>query len=227
MKKDPDQSDLSGLLGGSLNVLGIKLDLGRLLASPEDLRGQLETLRERLRAAGGKEVLSDEAWQAGGVSVSGHIRTGGILGEQEYHIGSVGHRTAAGRSRAPARPSSAPPSPASPSTEVVEPPVDVFFESDEVVVVADVPGAGLEELDIRVEGDTLSIASKSPARRAYAKQLSLGTPVDPSTVQATCRNGVLEIRLRRPPSAQASGDPERASDAGSAPGGDAEQDTGK
>ena len=35
----------------------------------------LEELRERLKKLGGKEVLSDEEWKAGGISVEGHIRT--------------------------------------------------------------------------------------------------------------------------------------------------------
>lgn len=50
----------SGIIGGALNILGIKIDLGELLSTPLGLAGQLEELRERLKQAGGEEVLSDE-----------------------------------------------------------------------------------------------------------------------------------------------------------------------
>jgi len=83
MKKDDKEFNVSDVLGGTLNILGLKIDLAKLLSSPQDIRDQLEELRGRLKQAGGKEVLGDEEWRSGGVSIGGHFRTRGILGDTE------------------------------------------------------------------------------------------------------------------------------------------------
>lgn len=185
-EKEEEEFDLSKLIGGSLNVFGLQLDLGKLLSAPEDVRGQLEGLRERLKELGGKEVLSDEAWKSGAASVSGQVRVRGIAGDEEYHIGTSTGR----RPRARAEKAAAPP-------EVVEPSLDLFDEAQGVTVVADVPGVGLEDLDIEVEGQALSIRTKSTAHRAYEKTIQLGQEVEPGSLEVACRNGVLEIRLKK------------------------------
>ncbi|MBI2871840.1 MAG: Hsp20/alpha crystallin family protein [Chloroflexi bacterium] len=178
------QPDPGALLGGTLNILGLKLDLGELLGSQGGLTERLEELRERLKAAGGRESLSDEDWKHGGARVSGHIRTRGALGDQEYHIGTAGR----------------PPKRAAPTpqpSEPVEPPVDVFDEVGQVTIVADVPGAGIEDLELKVEGRAFSLATGEKARRSYHKELGLPADVEPDSLRATCRNGVLEVRLRK------------------------------
>ncbi|MBF8267848.1 MAG: Hsp20/alpha crystallin family protein [Dehalococcoidia bacterium] len=180
-KKEFDPSDF---LSGTLNILGIKLDLGDLLEAPEKLTGHLEELREKLKAVGGKETLSDEEWGQGGATITGHIRTGGLLGDQEYHIGT------SGKPRTRGKPAPEPP-------EVIEPAVDVFDEEGQVIIVADVPGVSLEELELRVAGGVFSLSSKATARRSYRKELSLGADLEPESLRATCRNGVLEVRLRK------------------------------
>ena len=87
MKKEDEKPDISDVIGGTINVFGLKIDLAKLLSSPEDVRDRLEELREKLKKAAGKEVLSDEEWRQGGTSISGHLRTGGVLGEREYQPG--------------------------------------------------------------------------------------------------------------------------------------------
>ena len=76
------ESDLSDVLGGTLDIFGLKIDLGKLLSSQEDVKGRLEELREKLKKAGGKEALNDDEWKRGEASISGHFKTGGILGER-------------------------------------------------------------------------------------------------------------------------------------------------
>lgn len=186
MKKDNKESDLSDVIGGTLNILGLKIDLAKLLSSPEDVRDRLEELREKLKKAGGREVLSDEEWGRGEVSISGHFRTRGILGEREYHIGTAGPPT---RRRGRERVSEPP--------EAVEPPVDVFHEAEEIVVVAEVPGVYLADLELKVEDDVLFLSTKLAARRSYRKEIELGSQVDGDSLQATCRNGILEVHLRK------------------------------
>lgn len=184
-KREFDPADL---LGGTLNILGLKFDLQELLSSPEQLQDRLAQLRERLKAAGGKETLSDEEWRRGGVTITGSIRTRGLLGDREFHIGTFG-----GRERTGAEKAAAPAPPAEP----VEPPVDVFDEDGEIAIIADVPGVSLEDLDLTVEGRTFTLQTRANARRAYRKQVALSTDVDEGSLRSSCNNGVLEVRLSK------------------------------
>jgi HSP20 family protein len=182
-KKEPEISDV---IGGTLDIFGLKIDLAKLLSSPEEMKSSLEELREKLKKAGGREVLSDEEWRKGEPSISGHLRTSGILGEREYHIGTAG---SGGRQKGCET--------VSEPVEEVEPPVDVFHEEQEVVVVAEVPGVDLADLELIVKDDVLSLCSKPAARRNYRKEIKLGSRVDQDSLKATCRNGILEVHLQK------------------------------
>ena len=182
--KDNKEPELSDVIGGTLNIFGLKIDLAKLVSSPEEVRDSLEELREKVKKAGGREALSGEEWRRGEASISGHLRTSGIFGEREYHIGTAGAST-----RRKGRETVSEP------VEVVEPPVDVFHEEQEIVVVAEVPGVDLADLELKVEGDVLSLCSKPAARRNYRKEIKLGSRVDRDSLKATCRNGILEVHL--------------------------------
>ncbi len=186
-KKAEKEADISKVVGGTLNLFGMKIDLGKLISSPEEVEGQLEKLRERLKQLGGKEILTEEEWKRGGATVSGYIRTHGALGEREYHIGTI----------TGVKPEARPPRAPKEKPEVIEPPIDIFDEPQQVTIVAEVPGVGQEDLDLRIEDRRLSISSKPTARRSYRKDIELAPNVDPKSMQSTCRNGVLEIRLRK------------------------------
>ena len=184
MKKETKEPEISNVIGGTLNILGLKIDLGKLLSAPEDVSKQLEELREKLKKAGGKETLSDEEWRKGKVSVTGQIKTRGILGDREYHVGttepSIKTKGSKNVSEAP---------------ESVEPPVDVFPEGKEIVVIAEVPGIEMVDLEFKVNGDAFSFSTKSSARRNYHKEIKLSSKVDGNRMKATCRNGMLEVHL--------------------------------
>jgi len=186
MKKGRKGFDISDVLGGTINVLGLKIDLADLLSSQEKVKEQLEQLREKLKEAGGEEVLTDEEWKRGGMTVSGYVRTRGILGEREYHLGTVEPRA---RRRGEERVSRPP--------ETVEPPADIFYEANEVIVVAEVPGVGLEDLELKVQDDVFSLSTRPGARRSYRREIKLAQHVEPGTLEATCRNGVLEVHLQK------------------------------
>lgn len=183
MSSKKKEAGSTGLIGGSLNILGLEINLGELLAAPENLEGRLEELRDRLKQAGGKEALSDDEWKRG-LRVSGVIRTRGALGDKEYHIGT------AGRPGDASRPAAEPPEPS-------EPPVDVFEEAERITVVADVPGASLEDMELEFKGDVLTLATRATARRRYRKVIELSAAVAPDTMKTTCRNGVLEVQVRK------------------------------
>lgn len=189
-KKDDKEFDLSDVISGGLNILGLKIDLGKLLSAPEEVRDRLEQLREKLKQAGGKEALGDEEWRSGKLSISGSVRTRGILGEREYHMGTG--MQPGSQHRPPKAPEpSAPP-------EVVEPAVDVFTEPHEIMVVAEVPGIGLSDLELKIQNDkVLSLSTYPGARRGYRKDIELSAEVDAETLRTTCRNGILEVRLRK------------------------------
>jgi len=190
MKKEAKEPDISDVIGGTLNIFGLKIDLAKLLSSPEDVKGRLEQLREKLKKAGGREVMSDEEWKSGGMSIRGHFRTSGILGDREYHIGTT---TPPVEPVVKRKRKEKPPGP----LEAVEPPLDVFREAEEIIVVAEVPGVEIADLELRVNDDVLLLATKSTARRNYLKKIELGSPVDEGSLKATCRNGILEIHLQK------------------------------
>lgn len=186
-KKKEKESEPPPIISGALNLFGLKIDLGELLGSPQELTGRLEELREKLKAAGGNETLSAEEWRQGSTTITGHIRTRGpLLGEREFHVGTMGKPGNKKRGRpAPERP------------EVMEPPVDVFDEGGEVVVIADVPGVNLDDLDLKAEGSRFSLTTRPTAQRSYRKELRLEAEVEPASFQSNCKNGVLEVRLRK------------------------------
>ena len=81
-------------------------------------------------------------------------------------------------------------------SEEREPPVDVFEEDDQVVVIAEIPGVDKEKIDVQATEDTLIIKA-SNERRKYYKEVELPVKVKPETAKATYRNGVLEVRIEK------------------------------
>jgi HSP20 family protein len=80
--------------------------------------------------------------------------------------------------------------------EVTEPPVDVFEEDDHVLIVAEMPGIGDEDLKLELRDDILSITAERGAKK-YRKEVLLPATFDPTAMTRTCRNGVVEIKLAR------------------------------
>ena len=77
-----------------------------------------------------------------------------------------------------------------------EPLVDVMNESDQVRVVAELPGVEKSEIKTTISEDTLTIKVDSAGRRYY-KDVQLPSNVDPDSSKASYNNGVLEIMLRK------------------------------
>jgi len=98
------------------------------------------------------------------------------------------------------------------------PAVDIYeTENKEVVLKAELPGLQREDIDVTVEGATLTIrgqrrreetVAEEAYRRverhygAFARSFTLPSSVDAGAVRADYRDGVLTVRL--PPSADAS-----------------------
>ena len=96
------------------------------------------------------------------------------------------------------------------------PPINVFNDGDDFVLVAELPGVKKEDLDVQVRGDTLRIQGKktiaydenaSAHRRERAagqfdRTLTLPADIDAAKVAAEYRDGVLTLRLPRAESAK-------------------------
>ncbi|HXC50141.1 MAG TPA: Hsp20/alpha crystallin family protein [Candidatus Limnocylindrales bacterium] len=93
------------------------------------------------------------------------------------------------------------------------PPLESFLREGELVVRLDVPGIAREALDISVEGDRLTVRGerrdssenaengrtyREVVYGAFERSISLPWDVDPSTVKAQCKDGVLEITMKAP-----------------------------
>jgi HSP20 family protein len=91
------------------------------------------------------------------------------------------------------------------------PPVNVFNDGEDFLVVAELPGVKKEDLDVQVRGDTLRIkGKKAVAHEAKAsvhrrerssgdfdRTLTLPAQLDAAKVAAEYRDGVLTVRLPR------------------------------
>lgn len=78
--------------------------------------------------------------------------------------------------------------------EVREPMVDVFEEDDEVLVVAELPGVGAEDVHLELADDILVITA-SCGDKKYRKEVLLPSADTERSMTSSCRNGVLEVRL--------------------------------
>jgi HSP20 family protein len=80
---------------------------------------------------------------------------------------------------------------------ILEPHVEVHDGDEEVLVLAELPGISREQVRLNIEPGCLRIAASEGDRR-FVGRADL-PPVDPDSLEASCRNGVLEVRLRRIP----------------------------
>ena len=89
------------------------------------------------------------------------------------------------------------------------PAVDVYQDKDQFTVVAEVPGMKKEELEISLNGDTLTISGERKTEEKgddhrfrserffgrFQRSLTLPSAVNTEKVKATYKDGVLEVVL--------------------------------
>lgn len=86
------------------------------------------------------------------------------------------------------------------------PAVDVYETEDSFQVIADVPGTGRDNVEVRVEGGRLHIEAlarlaplpglnRPDAPYKFVRDFALGKSVDPDRIEASLTHGVLHIRL--------------------------------
>ncbi len=101
---------------------------------------------------------------------------------------------------------------------VAWPAVDIAENDNEIIVNAELPGCKAEDIDIAVQGNTLTISGEKKEQhekkekgyyhveRAYGsfrRELNLPAEVDTSKIDATCKDGVLTVRLPKAEQAKA------------------------
>jgi HSP20 family protein len=86
--------------------------------------------------------------------------------------------------------------------------IDVYTTASEIVVAAAVPGVSQDDVEVTLEGDTLTIRAELPAPLEnveyifqerpygrYSRALTLNVPVDTDNIEATFNNGLLTLTL--------------------------------
>ncbi len=90
-------------------------------------------------------------------------------------------------------------------------PVDIIERENTILVRANVPGLSGQDLDVSLAGHMLTLKGEFPAESseeetvhdrerhtgAFQRSIPLPAGVDPETIQAECRNGVLEITVSK------------------------------
>jgi HSP20 family protein len=87
-------------------------------------------------------------------------------------------------------------------------PLDAYVTSNEIVILANMPGIKPEQVEITLEGDTLTIKGQRPAplenvdyvlqERTYGKfqrTLNINIPVDGDKAEAKFENGLLTLTI--------------------------------
>lgn len=90
------------------------------------------------------------------------------------------------------------------------PDIDVRETKKAVTVTAELPGVDDKDLDVRLDGNTLTIRGQKRAEKteqadgwkhsecsygSFVRSVPLDAEVDPSRVEATFKNGVLKVKL--------------------------------
>lgn len=92
----------------------------------------------------------------------------------------------------------------------LSPSVDIYEEADAVVVKAELPGIGKEDVEVNVSGNVLTITGEKKSQEkvdrkdyhriersygGFSRSLRLPGEVMPDQAKASFENGVLEIRI--------------------------------
>ena len=80
--------------------------------------------------------------------------------------------------------------------EIREPMVDLFEEDDHLLLVAEMPGIGADDVRIEIHEDLLTLAAEKGDKK-YRKEVLLPHPYAREKMQITCNNGMVEIKCQR------------------------------
>jgi HSP20 family protein len=164
-----------GTVGSGMVVGGLFGSLGKLI---EQL-GELAEKGEELKRAGEFSVGQDGKAVYGFTIRSGSNKSGEAGGIKIEPLGNVKPDKKTGK----------------PVVEsVIEPPADVFEETDHLLVLVELPGAGSDDVEVTLDGRMLTVTAETDKKK-YRKEIEL--PVAPlaDRLSHTCLHGVLEVKL--------------------------------
>jgi HSP20 family protein len=92
------------------------------------------------------------------------------------------------------------------------PPINVFRDKDDYIVVSELPGIAREDLDVQVHrnrirltgrkslsyGENVSVHRRERTAGAFDRTVALPFNIDPNSVTAEFRNGILALKLSPP-----------------------------
>lgn len=90
------------------------------------------------------------------------------------------------------------------TTPVTTPPVDLYENSEEVLLVADLPGVRSEDLDIQLNKDILYFSGRRILEESeqgeyrsvdYRREFRVGNEIDSAAISAKLKDGVLHLHL--------------------------------
>ena len=98
-----------------------------------------------------------------------------------------------------------------PSASGAYPPLNIFRQGDDIVVIAEVPGIRKSDLEVQVKGNTIRIAGSKTAaygdtaavhRRErlagrFDRAITVPVELDADRVKAECHDGILAVYLPR------------------------------
>jgi len=81
-------------------------------------------------------------------------------------------------------------------TEEFEPLASVYEEDGNIKVIIDLPGVDEESIKVDATEDKVVVRAEGSGRKYY-KEIELPAKVDPNTVNASYRNGILELSFKK------------------------------
>ena len=98
---------------------------------------------------------------------------------------------------------------------VYSPAVDIFENESSITLLADMPGAQADSVQVRLEGGQLTLEAEraltSEASIRYLRMFRVPTMADPNGISAELKNGVLHVHLKKSEAAKPRTIPIRAS----------------
>lgn len=100
----------------------------------------------------------------------------------------------------------------------VSPSVDIFEDGNDVVVKAEVPGMRKDDIDVNLTQDTITISGQKAAEEkverkdfyrlertfgSFTRKLRLPADIQTEKARASFKDGVLEVRIPKSPTAKA------------------------
>lgn len=82
------------------------------------------------------------------------------------------------------------------------PPVDIYENDQELLLVADLPGVNSDALNLHVDPPELRIEGRRAAfgsedASTYVRAFQISDSIDPNGISAELRNGVLNVHLKK------------------------------